>query len=122
MKKVLSLLMASLVVFMMFGVSGGKVLAAPKPVVEDCGCPFEKVSGAEKNKVVSDLLKSEVFKNAKKQATEAGLKWRGADQIYIMKIQEGIPYAITVPFYTVDGDIVEYYFFNGELIGTSLDS
>ena len=64
MKKVLSLLFTSLLVFLMFVGPGNVALAHEGD--GGCGCETREITGAEKNKIVSNLLKSDEFKNAKK--------------------------------------------------------
>jgi hypothetical protein len=72
MKKFLTLLCTSLIVLLMF-VGPGNVAFAH----DDCGCVTEEITGVEKNQIVSDLLKSNELKNAKKLLKEQGYKWDG---------------------------------------------
>lgn len=44
---------------------------------DDCGCG--QVVGAEKNKIVADLLKSDAFKAKKHELLKQGYKWNGVD-------------------------------------------
>ncbi|MFK7691227.1 hypothetical protein [Paenibacillus sp. HJGM_3] len=44
---------------------------------DDCGCG--QVVGAEKNKIVADLLKSDAFKAKKQELLKQGYKWNGVD-------------------------------------------
>lgn len=113
MKRIFSLLLAGFVVVLMFGGTGNTALAAPKEKVEDCGCK-SGFSISEKNKIVSDLLTSDNFKNTKILAETLGFKWRGADQIDLAKNDvNGLIY-IMVPFYNTDGTIEVFLFINGQ--------
>lgn len=44
---------------------------------DDCGCGH--VAGAEKNKIVADLLKSDAFKAKKQELLEQGYMWNGVN-------------------------------------------
>ena len=53
-------------------------------VMVSCGCVTKEIFGAEKNKIVSNLLKSDEFKNAKKELKEEGYKWKGVSDIEVV--------------------------------------
>ena len=68
MKKLLTLLCTSLIVFLMF-VGPGNVALAHEGAHDELSVVITagNCTGAEKNKIVSNLLKSDEFKNAKKE-------------------------------------------------------
>jgi hypothetical protein len=52
-----------------------------------CGCG--QVVGAEKNKIVADLLKSDAFKTKKHELLEQGYKWNGVSGAEVDKNANG---------------------------------
>lgn len=117
MKKVLILLCTSLIVFLMF-VGPGNVAMAHEGD-GGCGCVTKEIFGAEKNKIVSNLLKSDEFKNAKKELKEEGYKWKGVSDIEVVY---NITYDIMMvglPVNKKDGTLGTATFFNGVLMGVA---
>ncbi|MCM3668136.1 hypothetical protein M3181_03860 [Mesobacillus maritimus] len=85
MKRLVSIVCGCLVLLMMFVVPGNAVLAEEN----DCQCPGTVITGAERNKLVADLLKSDEFKAAKKQLMkEEGYTWAGAGAIEVRDLAE----------------------------------
>jgi hypothetical protein len=121
MKKYLSLLFTGLIVLSMYVTPGTTVKAAETNVViaatGDCSChDVTPILGAERNKMVSDLLKSEAFKNLKMELKEEGYTWYGAQGIEVIKINVNGMILIGVPF-TNDQQTVMAAFNNGVLLG-----
>jgi hypothetical protein len=111
MKKIVTLLCTSLIVFLMF-VGPGNVAFAHEGE-GDCGCIVEPVYGAEKNKIVSNLLKSEEFKKVKKENIMTGLKWTGVKEIEVIYNVTHEIMMVGVPFINNDGTVLMEVFFNG---------
>jgi hypothetical protein len=113
MKGYLSLLLGSLVVVLMLAFPGNGVQAKTvAPGEGECDCPVTYVTGAEGNKWVADLFKSEAFKVAKKGLIEDGYKWQGANEMSVASwnLDEPIPKGtimMKVPFINHDG-MIEY--------------
>jgi hypothetical protein len=80
MKRFISLVCGSLVLLLMFLSPGNAVQAEEQ---DDCGCPGTVFTGAERNKLVAELLKSDVFKEAKLVLKEEGYVWQGAGAIEV---------------------------------------
>jgi hypothetical protein len=115
MKKILSVLFGSLILLLMFAVPGNPVQAAEN---DDCGCVTEEISGAEKNKIVSNLLKSDEFKDMKKEQMQNLYKWKGVSEIEVIRnITYGGIIIITIPILTIDGTNMVAGFINGGFIG-----
>jgi hypothetical protein len=119
MKKIFTLLCTSLIVLFMFAGPGNPVQAAqnveylgPVPDFEHppgCGCEnLKPLTGSERNKIVSDLLKTDVFKDARKDLMSQGIKWNGANTVEVIKV-DGAPVLVGIPF-TKDGNIKFYAF------------
>ena len=59
MKKLLTVLCGVVIALSLFVTTGNTVKAA------ECGCDVSPVIGAEKNKIVAELISSQAFKDAK---------------------------------------------------------
>ncbi|MCL6570115.1 MAG: hypothetical protein K6T88_00330 [Bacillus sp. (in: Bacteria)] len=115
MKKILSVLFGSLILLLMFAVPGSPVQAEEN---DECGCVTEEISGAEKNKMVSNLLKSDEFKNMKKEQMQSLYKWKGVSEIEVIRnITFGGVIIITIPISTIDGTEMVAGFIDGGFIG-----
>jgi hypothetical protein len=91
---------------LMFSGPDNVVLAkVDKNVVDYCGCPGTSLVGAEKNKIVAELLSSEAFKTAKKEWKEAGFSYLGAADIDVRILEVGTSeiMIIGVPLVSDDG-------------------
>jgi hypothetical protein len=124
MKKILSLLCGSLIVLLMFAAPGNPVQAEEEPCI--CGDIItQEILGAERNKIISNLLKSDEFKTIKKVQMQHGLKWNGVNNIVVENViindKDGnfitSFIAIAAPFYDQDGTLNMAVFFNGEFQG-----
>ncbi|MEW9050620.1 MAG: hypothetical protein AB2392_05645 [Neobacillus sp.] len=96
MKKILTMLCGSLIVFMMF-VGSGNVAEA------SCGCDVSPIYGEEKNKVVSLLLSSNEFKSLRLQEINKGTIWNGINEAEVIYNNTAGLYMVAVPFYSQDG-------------------
>src|SRR4051812_40487285 len=115
MKKVLSLLFTSLLVFLMFVGPGNVALAHEGD--SGCGCVVEEITGAEKNKIVSNLLKSDEFKDARKGLKKIGFKWNGVSEVEVVYNHSFQIMMSGLPVYNVDETIWTAVFFDGVLVG-----
>ncbi|MCM3691166.1 hypothetical protein [Neobacillus niacini] len=120
MKKILTLLCTSLIVLLMIVGPDDSVKAA-KPGGHDCGCEEHGIFhlyGAEKNKLVADLLSSDQFKAKKLELLKDGYKYTGAKDIDVVeyRIFPGQPIGITVPFIDPEGVLKVAAFINGNFI------
>ncbi len=88
MKRRLSLILGSLALFLMIFAPSGFAQAEET----DCECPGTVITGAERNKLVSNLLKSDEFKTVKKDLMKDGYKWQGADAIELRDLSELVPF------------------------------
>ncbi len=79
-RKVLALLIV--LIIMVFALPVGAL-------AEECGCGLVEVQGAEKHKIVSDLLKNDAFKAEKKAITEQGFKWTGVSKAEVVRTPDG---------------------------------
>jgi hypothetical protein len=120
MKKLLTVLAGVVIALSLFVTTGNTVKAAPKPNLpisegeHECGCDVSPVLGAEKNKIVADLLSSKEFKNAKHSLKSDGYRYRGADNIEVLiNHTYGDIIMVGVPFYNEDGNVEMAAFFNG---------
>jgi hypothetical protein len=111
-KKLLTVLCGVIIALSLFVTTGNTVKAA------DCGCDVSPVLGAEKNKIIANLLSSQKFKDTKHTIFEEGYKWRGASNIEVMvNHTHGDALMIGIPFYTKDGSIVMAVYINGVYMG-----
>ncbi|WP_342431376.1 hypothetical protein [Neobacillus sp. FSL H8-0543] len=117
MKKILSLLCGSLIVLLMFAAPGNVALAHEGD--GGCGCETEEITGAEKNKIVSDLLKSDELKNAKKGLMEVGFKWNGVGNVEVVYNITWDIMMVGIPVIYQDDTIWTATFFDGVLMGVA---
>lgn len=87
MKRSLSLIFGSLALFLMFFAPSGFAQAEET----ECECPGTVITGAERNKLVSNLLKSDEFKTVKKDLMKDGHKWQGAGAIEVRDLSDLFP-------------------------------
>lgn len=128
MKKLLPLLFGSFIALLIFVAPGNPVKAAEgdqpaQPVVAqdgDCAChDVTPILGSERNKIVSNLIKSDEFKDVKKQAKEDGFKWNGANSIEVIKFNLTGQIILGVPFTNEEGISEMYAFIDGVFVGKS---
>ena len=120
MKKIFTLLCTSLIVLLMFVGPDDSVKAA-KPGGHDCGCEEHGIFhlyGAEKNKIVADLLSSDQFKAKKLELLNDGYKYNGVKDIDVVEYRTapGQPIGITVPFIREDGILQVALFIEGNFV------
>ncbi|MEH7254547.1 hypothetical protein V7111_20760 [Neobacillus niacini] len=135
MKKFLTLLCTSLIVFLMFVGPGNVALAHGED--PNCLCNyFTELDGAEKNKIVAKLLASDEFKTLKLNKLESGYKYKGISKVEVTKfikdvlLDPELPESLTnpviikagtigvaVPFYTSEGNLEVNFFLNGKSAG-----
>jgi hypothetical protein len=123
MKKIVTLLLTSLIVFLMFVGPGNVVKADENHEGHGCGCVVEPVLGAEKNKIISNLLKSNEFKVVKKEQQKNGFNLQGVKNIEVFnnfifnhktgELEEVI-LMVGVPLISKDGTVTMAVFFNGQ--------
>jgi len=118
MKKVITLLCTSLIVLLML-VGPGNVAMAHEGEGEGCDCVTKEISGAEKNKIISDLLKSKELKDAKKLLKENGYKWNGVGNVEVIYNYTIETMMIGIPVRYSDGTVWTAVFFNGMLMGVT---
>jgi hypothetical protein len=114
-KNFISLFCGCLIVLIMFVFPSNGVQAHEGE--EGCSCnDFTLLLGAEKNKNVSDLLKSEGFKTKKKELQEEGYKWHGVNDAEVAKHNLLNIIIVAVPFTNVDGIEEMFVFQDGEFL------
>jgi hypothetical protein len=114
MKKISTMLFASLIVVLMIGSPLNPVSAAnlmylgvppETPHDPECECKdLLPLTGSERNKIVASILKEEIFKSQKATLENSGYVWNGADVIELVMPAEGYV-LIGVPFTNIDGSI-----------------
>lgn len=119
MKKILTSFCAAIVVLLMFVSPGHKAEAASNKVTlnNDCGCDVTYILGAEKNKIVSDLIKNEPFKLVKMSLFQDGYTWNGVSGIEVVRPNnDSDSIGITVPFTDENGIEQVAVFVNGAFV------
>lgn len=117
MKRYFSLLVGSLIIMFMLAAPGNTAQAATED--EHCGCDVTFLDGAERNKVVANLLKSDEFKTLKQELKKDGYTWNGANTIEVIKNNTyGGIILVGVPFVNEEGavEFFGYTFLGGEFI------
>jgi hypothetical protein len=113
MKKLLTIIGGLVVAVSLFAGFGNTAKAAT-----DCGCDTSPVLGAEKNKIIANLISSQEFKDAKLSVRNEGFSWKGVKNIeVIVNHTFGDALMIGVPFYHQDGSIEMAVFINGHYMG-----
>ena len=113
MKKWLTLLGGLLVALSLFVTSGNSVKAATL----DCGCDVSPVLGAEKNKIIADLISSQEYKDAKLNVRDEGYSWKGVNDIEVIvnhTLNDAL--MIAVPVYNQNGIAEMAVFINGKFM------
>lgn len=111
MKGFLSLLLGSMIAVFVLFTPGNAAYAADAvgPETNHCGCEVTYLTGAERNKIVSNLLKSDEFKSLKKDLIQDGYKWKGAGAIEVIQNHTyGGIILVGVPF--IDNAGTEWFF------------
>jgi hypothetical protein len=115
MRKLISLLSGCAVILgLLFATPGNAVFAAE----EDCECHnVTTIFGAEKNKIVSDILKSDEFKNAKKGWKNKGYSFNGVDDLEVVKHNIYGIVMVGFPVTNKDGVLEMAAFLDGVYLG-----
>ncbi|MDR7236760.1 hypothetical protein [Neobacillus drentensis] len=114
MKKLLTVLCGVVIALSLFVTTGNTVKAA------ECGCDVSPVLGAEKNKIVAELISSQAFKDAKFSLRYDGISWKGAKNIeVIVNHTHDDALMVGVPYYTQEGSLKMAVFINGVYMGLS---
>jgi hypothetical protein len=101
MKKIFTMLCGSLVLFLIFAAPGNSVQAEE----HSCSCETTEISGAEKNKIIANLLKSDELKNARKGLVEVGFKWNGVSGVEVVYNKTYETMMIGLPISYNDGEL-----------------
>ncbi|MEH7098463.1 hypothetical protein [Neobacillus vireti] len=113
MKKLLTVIGGLVVAVSLFAGSGNTAKAAT-----DCGCDISPVLGAEKNKIIANLISSQEFKDAKLSIRNDGYSWKGVSNIeVIVNHTYGEAIMVGVPYYNQDGSVEMAVFINGKYMG-----
>ncbi|WP_142353958.1 hypothetical protein [Fredinandcohnia onubensis] len=86
---------------------------------DDCGCG-DYLQGAERNKVVASILKSDAFKVVKADKKIEGYQFAGANKVMAVKMPgpDGIIYTmVAVPFVHENGEVLLSVFADGVHMG-----
>jgi hypothetical protein len=115
MRKLISLLSGCAVILgLLFVTPGNAVFAAE----EDCECHnVTTIFGAEKNKIVSDILKSDEFKIAKKGWKNKGYSFNGVDDVEVVKHKIYGFVMVGFPVTNKDGVLEMAAFLDGVYLG-----
>jgi len=114
-KKLLTILCGIIIGLSLF-VSTGNTAKAEVP--DECGCIVSPVLGAEKNKIVANLLSSQEFKNVKHTLQSNRYTFRGAKNIeVVINHSKGEITMVAVPFYDQNGFLEMAVFFDGHYMG-----
>lgn len=58
-------------------------------LADDCGCGVVQLEGAEKNKIVAEVLKNDDFKQLKKSSMAEGYVWNGVSEAQVVRTPGG---------------------------------
>ncbi|MEH7120799.1 hypothetical protein V7128_25835 [Neobacillus vireti] len=112
MKKLLTVLGGLVIAGSLFMASGNTVKA------EECGCVTSPILGAEKNKIIANLISSQEFKAAKQSITNEGYSWKGIKNIEVfINHTYGDSLMIGIPYYNQDGSVEMAVFIDGHFMG-----
>ncbi|MEH7415381.1 hypothetical protein V7266_08895 [Neobacillus drentensis] len=116
MKKLLTVIGGLVIAGSLFVTSGNTAKAAE---TDDCPChQVTIIRGAERNKMVADVISSENFKNVKKELEQDGFKWTNAHDIEVIKYNLNGKILIGIPFMNNQGFIVMAGYLDGVYSGT----
>lgn len=112
-KKILGLLCGGIMAFSLFAAPGTTVQAAE----EDCAChDVTIITGAEKNKIIANLISSQEFKTQKLTIIKDGDNWRGINSTEVMVHNVYNATIVGVPFIK-EGILMMATFINGNYMG-----
>lgn len=116
-KKLFAILCGGVVAFSLFAAPGNPVKAAEE---EDCTChDVTPIYGAQKNKIIANLISSQEFKNAKLDIIKDGDNWRGINSTEVMVNNYYGVTMVGVPYIAQNGTIMMAVFFDGTFMGTA---
>ncbi|MFP7298144.1 hypothetical protein [Neobacillus niacini] len=121
MKKIVTLLCASLIVLLMFVGPGNSVKAVKPNLVPDlfsCGCDDHSIypiTGSEKNKIVAELLSSNAFQT-QKSLLKKEYTFKGVNEVQVAKVEGANIVMVAVPFFKKSGTLEFAMFTNGAFI------
>jgi hypothetical protein len=117
MRKYISLLFAGFIFLLIFATPETTVKAAEN---DECAChDVSPILGAEKNKIVSDLLKSEEFKQIR-ESTKGEYSLKGVHNIEVVKLNQLNFIMVGVPFTkNDDGNLYMFAFMDGHFLGVT---
>lgn len=127
MKKIMTLLFGGVIAFTLFVTNGNTAKAAELSNLSStavntnspCGCNVTILTGAERNKIVSDLLKTDEFKVKKAEALTDGYSWNGADAIQVIRDNDMGTILVGVAFTDPNGNVEMFVFNDGQFLGVS---
>jgi hypothetical protein len=104
-QKFSTLLLASFMVIAFMLVPGNTASAHE----ENCGCmEVVNVYGSERNIVVADMLKSDIYKEKKKELEAAGYQVHGVADFQVQKNVSLDAYLVAIPLLNVNGEVANY--------------
>ena len=117
MKKLLSVIGGLVIAGSLFLTTGNTAKAAGE--TDDCPChQVTIIMGAERNKMVSEVISSESFKNVKAELRQDGFKWTNANDIEVLKFNLNGKILIGIPFVNNQGYKVMAGYLDGVYSGT----
>ncbi|WP_066304750.1 hypothetical protein [Bacillus sp. FJAT-29814] len=116
-KKIMALLFGGAMAFSLFAASGNPVQAAEDP---DCECHnVTPIFGAEKNKIIANVISSQEFKDMKLAVIKDGDTWRGVKGTEVM-VNNYYGFTIVgIPYLSQDGTAMMAVFIDGKYMGSS---
>ncbi|MBM7655619.1 hypothetical protein [Neobacillus cucumis] len=125
MKKLITIIGGLLVAVSLFVTYGNTAKAEEATVStfvtsqnEDCAChDVTPILGAERNKIVADLISNNEFKTVKKDLMSKGYKWLGASEVQVYKHNQLPIMIVGLPFKDSKGTKWMATFLNGDYQG-----
>jgi len=129
MKKLIPLLIGSIIALFLFAVPGNLVnaeeLTPAQPAAgsadsDDCGCQdVTPIVGIQKIKIIEKLIISKDFWTESLQAVKQGYYLTDVTKIEVIKSNQTGQILVGVPFKNRDGAVLMYVFSDGKFLGTS---
>lgn len=125
MKKLLTVLCGGLIALTLFVTTGNTAKAAETGVTaainehdDDCHCDdVTPISGAERNKIVANIISGDEYKNVKKDLKNKGYQSHGSNEIEVLKNNYYGLIIVGVPFTNSRGIVEMAVFINGQFMG-----
>lgn len=116
-KKIMALLFGGAMAFSLFAAPGNPVQAAEDP---DCECHnVTPIFGAEKNKIIANVISSQEFKDMKLAVIKDGDTWRGVKGTEVMVNNFYGVTIVGIPYLSQDGTAMMAVFIDGKYMGSS---